>query len=115
MKKSWFIELDVLGKSVNTAPQKPLFSKAFFQFSMNDNSANCALKPFLYTAWKVSVFGVILVRIFSHLYSVRMRENTDQANSKYKHFSRSDTRISNEMKKCLNKHLFAFCISFKKI
>ena len=47
--------------------------------------------PFLsFTAWKVSVFGVFLVRIFPHsdwlrrdisLYSVRMRENTDQKNS----------------------------------
>ena len=44
-------------------------------------------------AWKVSVFGVILVHIFSHSdwirrdtleispYLVRMRENTDQNNS----------------------------------
>ena len=39
------------------------------------------------TAWKVSVLGAILVRIFS--YSVRMRENTDQNNSEYGHFSRS--------------------------
>ena len=47
------------------------------------------------TAWKVSVFGVILVRIFPHLlrispYSVRMWENTDQNNSKYGHFLRSE-------------------------
>ena len=43
------------------------------------------------TAWKVSVFGVILVRIFPHIsmYSVRMRENVDQNNSKYGHFLRS--------------------------
>ena len=52
-------------------------------------------------AWKVSVFGVILVHIFSHSdwirrdtleispYLVRMRENTDQNNSYYKHFLRS--------------------------
>ena len=44
---------------------------------------------FRVTAWKVSVFGVFLVRIFPHLdwileivrispYSVEMRENTDQ-------------------------------------
>ena len=55
--------------------------------------------PFLsFTAWKVSVFGVFLVRIFPHsdwlrrdisLYSVRMRENTDQKNSEYRFFSRS--------------------------
>ena len=52
------------------------------------------------TAWKVSVFGVIL-SVFSRirtkyrkilrisLYSVRMRWNTDQKNSKYGHFLRS--------------------------
>ena len=34
----------------------------------------------IFTAEKVSVLEVILVRIFS--YSVRMRENTDQNNSK---------------------------------
>ena len=39
------------------------------------------------TAWKVSVFGVILVRISP--YSVWMRENTDHNNSKYGHFLRS--------------------------
>ena len=50
---------------------------------------------------KVSVFGVFLVHIFPHLdwilrdtsispYSVQMRENTDQKNSKYRHFSSSD-------------------------
>ena len=51
---------------------------------------------------KVSVFGVFLVRIFPHSdwirrdtklvspYSVWMRENTDQKNSKYEKFSRSD-------------------------
>ena len=49
------------------------------------------------TAWKMSVFGVFLVRVFPHLdwilrfspYSVRMRENTDQKNSEYGHFSHS--------------------------
>ena len=50
----------------------------------------------------MSVFGVILVRIFPHSdwmcispYSVRMRENTDQNNSKHEHFSRSDKSIIN--------------------
>ena len=48
------------------------------------------------------VFGDFLVRIFPHSnwiqkiqniypYSVRMRENADQKNSEYGHFSRSDT------------------------
>ena len=49
------------------------------------------------TAWKVSVFGVILVRIFLYSgwirgispYSVRMKENADQNNSEYGHFLRS--------------------------
>ena len=41
-----------------------------------------------YTTWKVSLFGVIVVRISP--YSVRMRENTDQNNSAYGHFLRSD-------------------------
>ena len=41
-----------------------------------------------YTAWKVSVFGVFVVRIFPHSYwIVWMRENTDQKNSEYWHFS----------------------------
>ena len=43
------------------------------------------------------VFGVFLVHIFPHSdwiwkdtpYSVRMQENTDQKNNKYRHFSRS--------------------------
>ena len=37
----------------------------------------------------MSVFGVILVRIFPH--SVRMRENTNQNNSEYGHLSRSES------------------------
>ena len=54
-----------------------------------------------YTAWKVSVFGVFLGRIFPHSdwvrrdtlyihpYSVRIQKNTDHKNSQYGHFSRS--------------------------
>ena len=48
------------------------------------------------TALNLSVFGVILVRIFPHsdwirrdTESVRIRENADQNNSEYGHFSRS--------------------------
>ena len=41
------------------------------------------------TARKVSVFGVFLVRIFLHSYSVRMRENANQNNSEYGHFLRN--------------------------
>ena len=44
-------------------------------------------KIVIYTAWNVSVFGVILVRIFP--YSVRMRENVDQNNSEYGNLLRS--------------------------
>ena len=51
----------------------------------------------LNTAWKVSMFGVFLVRIFPHSdwirkvlqifpYSLRIRENTDKKNSEYEHF-----------------------------
>ena len=50
-----------------------------------------------HTALKVSVFGIIFVRIFSHShfsyllyispYSVQIRENTDQNNSDYGHFT----------------------------
>ena len=47
-----------------------------------------------FTAQKVCLFEVILVRIFPYEYllniSVRMRENADQNNSEYGHFSRSD-------------------------
>ena len=61
------------------------------------------LNYMLNTAWKVSVFGNFLIRIFWFRillhspwigeirsispYSVRMRDNTDQKNSKYGHFS----------------------------
>ena len=63
------------------------------------------LNYMLNTAWKVSVLENFLIRIFwfhillhSHWigeirsvspYSVRMRDNTDQKNSEYGHFSRS--------------------------
>ena len=50
------------------------------------------------TAWKESLFGVFLIRIFPHSVGwkyveilrkiVRMRENADQKNSEYGHFSR---------------------------
>ena len=37
--------------------------------------------PSTMTLWKVSIFGVFLVRILP--YSVRMRKNEDQKNSEY--------------------------------
>ena len=60
-------------------------------------SVNCFLLMKTGTAWKMSEFGVFLVRIFPHSdwilcispYSIRMRENTDQNNSEYEHFLRS--------------------------
>ena len=51
-----------------------------------------------FTAWKLPVFGLTLVRILQnsdgeilHIspYSVQMRENTDQNNSEYGHFLHS--------------------------
>ena len=43
----------------------------------------------IYTTWKVSVFGVVLVGILPR--SDWIRKNTDQNNSKYGHFLHSDT------------------------
>ena len=70
----------------------------------------------------MSVFGVILVRIFPHLdwiwrdteispYSVRMRENADQNNSEYGHFSRSEDVNAEKviLTSCLSFH---FCINY---
>ena len=42
-----------------------------------------------YTAWKVSKYGIFLVRIFP--YFGWILENTDQKNSVFGHFSRGDT------------------------
>ena len=58
-------------------------------------------KTLTYTAWKVSVFGVFLVRIFPHSEWIRrdtpylsvpvqICEDTNQKNSEYGHLSRSD-------------------------
>ena len=44
-----------------------------------------------YNAWKVSVFGVILVRISPH--SDWIRENVDQKQSEYGHFLRSVRQV----------------------
>ena len=54
-------------------------------------------------AWKVSVFGVFLVHIFFAfgLNTERMRENTEQKNSEYEHFTR-----------CILYKLFCHGISF---
>ena len=46
---------------------------------------------YLTTAWKVSIFGFILVRISP--YSVRMQENADQNNSEYEHFLCSEPKL----------------------
>ena len=67
-----------------------------WRWSLNKKS----VYTFLNTAWKVSVLGVILIRIFPHSdwireilrissYSVWMRESADQNNSGYGHFLRS--------------------------
>ena len=78
---------------------------------------NCLTAP--KKAWKVSVFGVFLVRIFPHLdwirraeygeilrispYLVRIPENTDHKNSEIGHFSRSE-KIAFSMKGLLIKN-----------
>ena len=75
-------------------------------FSFNFSTAN--------TAWKVSVFGVILVRIFPQSdwirrdtqYSVRMRENTDQNNSEHGHFLRCVSLIRQLILKTSFKGIF---------
>ena len=84
------------------AKSKKALPKSFSVNSLLFPEISPFLKQFfIFTAWKVSIFGVILVRIFSHLdlygdilriwlYSVRMRENTDQNNSDYGHFLSSD-------------------------
>ena len=50
----------------------------------------------VHIAWKVSLFGVILVRIFPH--SQWIRENADQNNSEYKHFLRSGQLVFQTLK-----------------
>ena len=61
-----------------------------FAFDIITHSA-LAKKFKVSTAWKVPVFGAILVRIFPHSDWIRMRENADQNNSEYQHFLRSDS------------------------
>ena len=85
-------DLALLSKSLVTASTNRL---QFVHILMNN-----------YTAWKVSIFGAFLDRIFPHLdwirsdtpylsvfsrtpFSVQMQENTNQKNSEYRHFSRS--------------------------
>ena len=67
------------------------------------------------TAWKVFLFGVILVRIFLHSdwirkdtpCSVRIRENTDQNNSECEHFLRSESLRDN-----ISGYMFYECYQF---
>ena len=55
------------------------------------------IQSWAFTAWKVSIFGVILVRIGTEHgemlrispYSIRIRENVDQKNAEYGNFLRS--------------------------
>ena len=71
---------------------------------------------FLFTAWKVSVFGVFLVLIFPHShwitvilrispYSVWIRENTHQKKYKYGHFSSNVYDIIQRNKVALSPYL----------
>ena len=90
-----------------------LLSKALMKMSYGDIIRRCvvlfkaSIPDQAYTvnfqlgAWKLSIFSFFLVRIFQHLdwildlqskspYSVRTRENADQNNSEYGHFSRRE-------------------------
>ena len=66
------------------------FAKVIKSCKISQNSSQKRNNP-----QKVYIFGVILAHIFTHLilrispYSVQMRENKDQNNSEYGHFSRS--------------------------
>ena len=63
---------------------------------------------------RLSVFGVILVRISRirteygviRTYSVRMRESVDQNNSKYGHLLRSVFHMAPKNKNVMNKIIF---------
>ena len=74
-------------------------------YTSNQRSIDLLLQSqtVIYCAKSVRIRS-FLVRIFSHLdkygdilrisrYSVRIRENTDQRNSEYAHFSRSETHL----------------------
>ena len=71
--------------------------ESFWKNVQNNISKSLSI---IVTMWKVSVFGVILVRIFllsdwireilrTSLYSVRMWENADQNNFEYGHYLRN--------------------------
>ena len=57
-------------------------------------------------AWKVSVFGVILVPIFPTFFLIQTEyeeivecgKNADQNNSEYRHFLRSENSTDNSLK-----------------
>ena len=71
---------------------------AFQQLQMKEKTLSAHPKVFIAntcswnftrsrTAWKLSVFGVVLIRLLRiSPYSVRMRENTDQNYAGYGHF-----------------------------
>ena len=70
---------------------------------MQENTNNCKTFIITYTAWKVSkceffsgpyfpAFGLNTKRHGVSPYSVQMRENTEQKNSVFRHFLRSDTK-----------------------
>ena len=78
------------------------------------------------TSWQVSVFRDFLVRIFPHSdwirrdteylpYSVRLRENMEQKNSKYGHFSPS---VSNKLPIWISlcfRYIFRYLFSHDRI
>ena len=70
-----------------------------------------------FTMWKVSLFGVTLVRIFPHSdwirrvrsispYSVEIRENADQNNSEYGNFLRSVFKKSQILSNMISNNIY---------
>ena len=76
-----FIEKETLKQVFSSEFRKSTFSKnTFFTKHLRVTASTVTIFPCFskrYTAWKVSIFGVILFCIFSH---------SDQNNSKYGHF-----------------------------
>lgn len=77
--KLWliFVGKNVLSKSINTPPPKPLLSKNFLHFSFNGYKCNCVLKPLLKPQNKVIKIVYINIYLFLHKFSKVFR-NTRQ-------------------------------------
>ena len=85
----------------------------------------CVFVRIPFTAWKVSKDAVFLVRIFPHLdwirkfkspYSVQIRENTDQKNSVFGRFSRSEFwSVLRHLSALSKKHTFATLVNKRQM